>query len=90
MNEAALEHRLLVAHAQNDIEALTALYEEAANLMEEQGDEEAACFFLTHAFVFALESGSRRADALQMRLWKRGREQNPYSNPAQDHSRPSS
>lgn len=90
MNDAALEHRLLAAHAQNDIEALAALYEEAANQREGQGDRDAACFFLTHAFVFALESGSRRSQALQLRLWKLGREQKPHSDPAQDHSRPSS
>lgn len=90
MKEAALEHRLLAAHARNDFEALTALYEEAANQREEQGDVDAACFYLTHAFVFALESGSARADALQWRLWKLGREQKPHSEPAQDHSGPSS
>jgi len=89
MNEAALEHRLLAAHARNDLEALTALYEEAANQRQERGDEEAACFYLTHAFVYALETGSPRADALQLRLWKLGREQKPHSHLAQDHSGPS-
>lgn len=82
MNSGALEHRLLAAHARRDADALMTLYVEAANLQETGGNADAACFYLTHAFVFALETGSERADALQMRLWKLGREQKPHSSPA--------
>lgn len=74
---------MLAAHARNDSEALMALYSEAADLQEVQGDIDAACFYLTHAFVFALEAGSLEVDALQLRLWKRGREQRPHSDQAQ-------
>lgn len=77
MRVASLEQRMLAAHARNDSEALMALYGEAADLQEVQGDIDAACFYLTQAFVYALESGSGEAHALQTRLWKWRREIKP-------------
>ena len=73
MEQAHLDQALIEAHAQNDSHALVALYTQAADLSEAQGDIDAACFYLTHAFVFALESGAAEADSLNQRLAARGR-----------------
>ena len=68
-----LETRLLAAHARGDIDALVGLYTEAADLAETAKNIDAACFYLTHAFVFALESGSPDAKRLNARLVGYGR-----------------
>ena len=60
-----LNERLLDAHARDDRTALVDLYTQAADA---ENDVDAACFFLTHAFVFALEIGDARADDLRARL----------------------
>lgn len=67
-----LEARLLAAHAAGDRPALIALYTEAADHAE---TEEAAAFYLTHAYVFALEIGAPDAAILRARLIGMGREQ---------------
>lgn len=61
---AALDAALLAAHAAGDRAALIGLYAEAA----EAARGTAAAFYLTHAFVFALEAGDARAPALKARL----------------------
>lgn len=73
MDRDALDRQLLEAHANRDGHALARLYTQAAELCEAEGDVDAACFFLTHAFVFALEAGAPEARALNMRLAERGR-----------------
>lgn len=79
MTEAgrALEQRLLDAHARDDPKELAALYTEAADMKEAEGDVDAACFYLTHAFVYALQVGDNAAEVLQRRLWRYGREERP-------------
>ncbi|WP_305969815.1 MULTISPECIES: hypothetical protein [unclassified Mameliella] len=67
----ALDDRLLAAHAADDRPALVGLYAQAA---ETVNDLDAACFYLTHAYVFALELGDTRATALHARLKAEGRE----------------
>lgn len=67
----ALDDRLLAAHARDDRAALVGLYTRAA---EQSDDRDAACFFLTHAYVFALERGDGRAADLHGRLKAEGRE----------------
>ncbi len=67
-----LDARLLAAHAADDRPALVALYTEAADHASD--DETAVGFFLTHAFVFALELGDPRAEPLRARLIAMGRE----------------
>ncbi|MDW3184015.1 hypothetical protein [Roseobacter sp.] len=69
MNE--LEARLLAAHADDDRAALVRLYTEAA---DQAADEDAAAFYLTHAYVYALELGAPQVGALQHRLIDMGRE----------------
>ncbi len=67
----SLQAQLLAAHDSDDRAALIGLYTQAA---QQAGDEDAACFFLTHAYVFALEAGDPRAADLHLRLKAAGRE----------------
>ena len=73
MNKEDLDRLLLKAHDRNDHAALIRYYTMAANEREAAQDIDAACFYLTHAFVFALESGAPEADALNARLASHGR-----------------
>jgi hypothetical protein len=66
-----LETRLQAAHEARDHTALIGLYTQAA---DGAPDDDTACFFLTHAYVFALEQGSDAAAALRARLVAQGRE----------------
>ena len=68
MNE--LDTRLLAAHAQGDQWALVALYTQAA---DQTNDINTVCFFLTYAYIYALELGHPDADALYARLDAHGR-----------------
>ncbi|MEM1352382.1 MAG: hypothetical protein AAGF27_08550 [Pseudomonadota bacterium] len=61
----ALEQDLLAAHRENDRARLARLYAQAA---EQAEDENARGFFLTHAYVFALEAGEPSAPALRTML----------------------
>ena len=67
-----LHMRMLAAHARRDHVALVGLYTEAADFAE---TPEAAGFYLTHAYVFALETGHAQATALRTRLVAEGREE---------------
>lgn len=71
MRREALDAALLDAHARGDRARLVALYEMAA---DEATDTGAASFYLTHAYVFALEAGLPEAAALRERLVKLGAE----------------
>lgn len=73
MNKTELDHLLLEAHDHNDHAALIRYYTLAADAREQERDIDAACFFLTHAFVFALESGAAEAKTLNQRLVAHGR-----------------
>ncbi|MFX0544370.1 hypothetical protein ACEWPL_002360 [Roseovarius sp. S1116L3] len=67
-----LHTRMLAAHEGPDHAALIALYTEAADCAN---DLDASCFFLTHAYVFALEAGAPQARMLHGRLARHGREE---------------
>jgi len=69
---SALDADMLAAHEVGDRSALIRLYTQAA---DEANSLNAACFFLTHAFVFALEAGAAEATALHARLKAHGREE---------------
>jgi hypothetical protein len=71
LDGAALDGALLDAHARGDRAALVGLYAEAADRADEA---RAAAFFLTQAYVFALETGDARAPALRARLVELGSE----------------
>lgn len=68
---SGLQARLLTAHEANDGFALVDLYLEAA---QAAATEDEIGFFLTHAYVFALETGHAQAPALRARLEQMGRE----------------
>lgn len=66
----SLQDRLLAAHARDDRKALVDLYTEAADITDHL---DTACFYMTHAYIFALELGDPAADALYRRLKAHGR-----------------
>lgn len=66
-----LDEALLEAHRQQDFKELTTLYAQAAA----GSDGEEAGFFLTQAYVFALDAGDPRAHALHQKLKELGREE---------------
>ncbi|SHE76042.1 hypothetical protein SAMN05444273_102491 [Litoreibacter ascidiaceicola] len=66
----SLDAELLAAHAAGDVEALITLYTRAS---EEAVKDVAQGFYLTHAYVFALEAGDARAEGLAERLRVQGR-----------------
>ena len=67
-----LDAALVEAHEAADGARLVTLYTEAAN---QAGDIDSECFFLTHAYVFALQVGHSSAGALHARLIAHGREE---------------
>ena len=67
-----LDARLLEAHGRDDRPALVALYSEAA---DGASDADAEGFYLTHAYIFALEVGDPIAGSLHARLKAAGREE---------------
>lgn len=71
---AALDAALLAAHAANDRKALIRLYAAAADLSQAAGRGDAAGFYLTHAYIFALEAGDPAAAGYRARLAAAGRE----------------
>ncbi|MBO9447300.1 hypothetical protein [Ruegeria sp. R14_0] len=73
MDKQELDRLLLDAHDRNDRADLIRFYTMAADEREAAQDIDAACFYLTHAFVFALESGALEADTLNQRLVAHGR-----------------
>lgn len=72
MRREDLDAALLAAHAAGDKRALVGLYARAA---EGAGSADAAGFYLTHAYVFALDCGHADARALHARLKAEGREE---------------
>lgn len=66
-----LETQLLAAHERDDHGALVGLYRKAA---DGAANADATGFFLTHAYIFALETRHRDAPALRARLVAMGRE----------------
>ena len=68
---SALDQAMCTAHATGDRAALIRLYTQAAN---EATSLDAACFYLTHAYIFALEAGAPEAHDLHARLVQHGRD----------------
>lgn len=69
---STLDQQLLAAHEAKNTTALVDLYTKAA---DQSDDIDAASFYLTHAYVFALEQGSPAATDLRTRLVANNREQ---------------
>ena len=70
-DEHDLDTALREAHERDDLPRLAALYTRAAE--RATGEIDVACFFLTHAWVFAMAAGLDEADALHARLAAHGR-----------------
>ena len=70
-----LEQEIQEAHGHADGNSLAQLYTRLADIHEAAGDVDAACFYLTHAYVFALESGNGSVNLLQERLHSHDREE---------------
>ncbi|WP_050930001.1 hypothetical protein [Aestuariivita boseongensis] len=66
-----LDAQLLAAHEACDAPALIRLYQRAA---DQAATLDAACFYLTHAYVFALEAAHPDVEAIRARLVAEGRE----------------
>lgn len=60
-----LDAQILKAHDHGDKSALVDLYSQAA---DQAADVDAACFYLTHAYVFALETAHPATQTLFDRL----------------------
>lgn len=75
MNFTALDAALLVAHEKNDYPGLVTLYRQAGLSCIDANDVDAGCFYLTHAYIFALELGSNQATELHKILVAYGREE---------------
>lgn len=65
-----LNTQLINAHACGDSSALVTLYASAA---DQAATVDAACFFLTHAYIFALDLGHADITRLHARLSEHGR-----------------
>ncbi len=74
---AVLESDMLLAYDRADSDALVRLYKRAAILKEQAGDIDAACFYFTHAYVFALEAGNAESEPLLGKLVQYGRDAYP-------------
>lgn len=72
-DDSELHRQLLEAHAAQDPRRLMALYAQAGANRESRGDTDAACFYLTHAYIYAMELDAPELAALQVRLAAYGR-----------------
>lgn len=65
---------LLAAFKSGDRRRIMQLYWDQGQAQLASGDEDAGCFYLVHAYVFALEEGAAEAEEIRAELKKRGRE----------------
>lgn len=72
-DRATLDRALVAAHDDGDPARTSSLYQRAAGALMREGDIDAACFFLTQAYVFALEAGMPEAEDLRRLLKAHGR-----------------
>ena len=75
-----LQVRLMSAHDARDLALLSELYTEAADLAELDGDIDRCCFFLTQAWVFAMDADDPKAKPLRARLIAYGRDVDQIRN----------
>lgn len=71
---AVTDGELLRLEAARDCVRLTKIYDQAACEAERAGDTDRACFFWTHAYIWALEGGLDDAVRLRGKLAAFGRE----------------
>ncbi len=73
--QSSLDVILIEAHEAGDNLKLVTLYRDAADQAQARGDIDACCFYLTHAYVFALETGHPDADVIHARLIAHNRDE---------------
>ncbi|NNE78884.1 MAG: hypothetical protein HKN18_01305 [Silicimonas sp.] len=71
---------MMAAHGSCNLPELVDLYATAANWAETEGDVDRCCFFLTQAWVYAMEAGSPDANQLRNRLVAHGRDVETSNN----------
>ena len=69
-----INKRILKAHQQKDRKYLALIYERYGRSQLEKNNIDAGCFFLTHAYIFALEEGLNCATRIHKALKNYGRE----------------
>lgn len=69
-----IDSAILAAHDKGDGVRLAALYAQAGRRMVADGDIDEGCFFLTQAYVFALEHGLEDAERIHAELVSFGRD----------------
>lgn len=74
MSDQALDAALLAAHAADDKPALVRLYRQAGERRLSEGKTDAGCFYLTQAYIFALDCGDPAWMSLRNLLASYGRE----------------
>jgi len=72
MTRDELHRALLLAHSEHNYDALVDLYQQAA-AMDQHNDPKQSFFFLTHAYVFALDTNHEAADSIAEQLRAGGR-----------------
>ena len=75
MTKPTSDQQLQLAHESGDTALLSKLYGQAADTYEASGDIDAACFYLTQAYVFALDAGLPIAAEYNQRLTGHGRDE---------------
>ena len=70
----SLDQDLICAHQTGDTSKLVVLYQQAAEASFARNDHNAGCFYLTHAYIFALESNHPKASVIHAELVRHGRE----------------
>lgn len=69
-----LNAAILEAHDNRRLDTLAASYARGGALYERQGETDAACFFWTQAYIFALDAGvAPLAEAMREKLTAFGR-----------------
>lgn len=75
MTRDELDRALIKAHRDGNGPQISRLYGTAGNAAGADGRVDEACFFWTHAYVFALEAGLPDAEIYRACLQRYGREQ---------------
>ena len=74
MTRFELDQALKDAHARRDAQLIAELFGKAGDREAACGNDDAACFFWTNGYVWALEAGAEMAGPLHQKLCEKGRD----------------
>lgn len=74
MDLSRLQEKLMIAHEAGDQKAMVRHYHQAGTLLLDQGDIDAGCFYLTQAYIHALELNDPATKSIHQVLTAHGRE----------------